>query len=102
MDRRGPLAGSYPAAVALVVATIVHQYRKRRPLMLLEQPATTFPVVGILVALAASAAAFGLMDLSLTALEQRFTPVYAIGGLVVLFAAAAVLAGVATGGACSR
>jgi MFS family permease len=116
------------AGVAVVVAMVVHQYRKRNPLMPVEQLATTFPVVGILVALAASAAAFGLMDLSLTALEQRdpahvgllflpelaaamvtagifgaifrtrFTPLYAIAGLVVLCAAAAVLTGVATGG----
>jgi hypothetical protein len=95
--------------------------------MPVEQLATTFPVVGILVALAASAAAFGLMALSLTALEQRspshvallflpelgaalvtaaifgaifrtrLTPLYATGGLVVLCAGAAVLAAVATG-----
>lgn len=114
--------------LALVVAMVVHQYRKRDPLMPVGQLATTFPVVGILVALAASAAAFGLMDLCLTALEQRdptrvgllflpelaaamltaalfgaifrtrFTPLYAIGGLVVLCASAAVLTGVATGG----
>jgi MFS family permease len=114
--------------VALVVALIVYQYRLRNPLMPVEQLATTFPVVGILVALAASAAAFALMDLSLTALEQRdpthvallflpelgaalvtaaifgtifrtrFTPLYAICGLAVLSAAAAVLTGVATGG----
>jgi MFS family permease len=116
------------AGLAVVVAMIVHQYRKPNPLMPVEQLATTFPVVGILVALAASAGAFGLMDLSLTALEQRdptqvallflpelaaavatagifgaifrtrFTPLYAIGGLVVLCAGAAVLTGVATGG----
>ncbi|HEU5243393.1 MAG TPA: MFS transporter [Gaiellaceae bacterium] len=114
--------------LALVVAMIVHQYRKRNSLMPVEQLATTFPVVGILVALAASAGAFGLMSLSLTALEhrdpaqvgllflpelaaamltaaifgaifrKRFTPLYAMGGLVVLCAAAAVLSGVATGG----
>jgi MFS family permease len=114
--------------LALVIAMIVHQYRERRPLMPVEQLATTFPVVGILVALAASAGAVGLMDLSLTALEQRdptqvgllflpelaaamvtaaifgaifrtrFTPLYSIGGLVVLSVAAAVLSGVATGG----
>jgi hypothetical protein len=96
--------------------------------MPVEQLATTFPVVGILVALAASAGAFGLMDLSLTALAQRdpthvgflflpeliaamatagifgaifrtrFTPVYAVVGLVVLCVAAAVLTGVAAGG----
>jgi MFS family permease len=116
------------AGLALVVAMIVHQYRKRNPLMPVEQLATTFPVVGILVALAASAGAFGLMDLSLTALAQRdpthvgflflpeliaamatagifgaifrtrFTPVYAVVGLVVLCVAAAVLTGVAAGG----
>lgn len=114
--------------LAIVVAMIVHQYRKRNPLMPVEQLATTFPVLGILVALAASAGAFGLMSLSLTALAQRdptqvgllflpelgaamvtaaifgaifrtrFTPLYAIGGLIVLCAAAAVLTGVATGG----
>lgn len=114
--------------LALVVAMIVHQYRERNPLMPVEQLATTFPVVGILVALAASAGAFGMMDLSLAALEQRdptpvgllflpefgaamltaaifgaifrtrLTPLYAIGGLVVLCAAAALLTGVATGG----
>jgi MFS family permease len=114
--------------LALIVAMIVHQYRKRNPLMPVEQLATTFPVVGILVALAASAGAFGLMDLSLTALEHRdpttigllflpelgaamvtaaifgaifrtrLTPLYAIGGLVVLCAGSAVLTEVATGG----
>ena len=57
--------------LALVVAMIAHQYRKSNPLMPVEQLATTFPVVGILVALAASAGAFGLMGLSLTALEHR-------------------------------
>lgn len=116
------------AGLALVLAMIVHQYREQNPLMPVEQLATTFPVVGILVALAASAGAFGLMDLSLTALEQRdpttvgllflpelgaamltaaifgaifrtrLTPLYAIGGLVVLCGGAAVLTGVATGG----
>jgi MFS family permease len=116
------------AGLALILAMIVHQYRKPNPLMPVEQLATTFPVVGILVALAASAGAFGLMDLALTALEEhdptqvgllflpelgaavvtaavfgaifrtRFTPLYAIGGLVVLCIGAAVLTGVATGG----
>jgi predicted MFS family arabinose efflux permease len=119
--------GALFGGLALVVAMIVHQYRKRNPLMPVEQLATTFPVVGILVALAASAGAVGLMDLSLTALEQRdptevgflflpelgaamvtaaifgaifrtrFTPLYAMSGLVVLCVAAAVLTGVATG-----
>jgi MFS family permease len=116
------------AGIAVLVALIVYQYRKENPLMPVEQLATTFPVLGILVALAASAAAFGLMNLSSTALAQRdpehvallflpelgaavltagifgilfrtrFTPVYACGGLVVLCAASAVLTGVAKGG----
>jgi MFS family permease len=116
------------AGLAVIVAMIVHQFRKENPLMPVEQLATTFPVVGILVALAASAAAFGLMDLALTALEShdptrvgllflpelaaamataglfgavfrtRYTPPYAASGLVVLCAASAVLTGVATGG----
>lgn len=114
--------------LAAVIALIVHQYRKRHPLMPVEQLATTFPVVGIVVALTASAAAFGLMALSLTALEHRdpahvgllflpefgaamltaalfgalfrtrYTPLYAMGGLAVLCVAAALLTGVATAG----
>jgi MFS family permease len=128
MQATGLALATLFAGLAVVVAMIVHQYRKRNPLMPVEQLATTFPVLGILVALAASAGAFGLMDLSLTALERRdptqvgllflpelaaavataaifgaifrtrFTPLYAIGGLVVLCVGAAVLTGVATGG----
>jgi hypothetical protein len=96
--------------------------------MPVEQLATTFPIVGILVALTASAAAFGLMALALTALEQRdpthvgllflpefgaalltaaifgalfrtrYTPLYAMGGLAVLCVAAVLFTGVATAG----
>jgi hypothetical protein len=123
-----PALATLFAGLALLVGLIVHQYRKENPLMPVEQLATTFPVVGILVALAASSAAFGLMSLSSTALAQRdpkhvallflpelgaavltagifgllfrtrFTPAYACAGLVVLCAAAAVLTGVARGG----
>jgi MFS family permease len=113
--------------VAAVLVLIVYQYVKENPLIPVEQLATTFPVIGILVALVASASAFGLMDISLTALEQRnpthvallflpelgaavvtaaifgaifrtrLVPVYAITGLAVLSVGAAVLTGVATG-----
>jgi MFS family permease len=116
------------AGLAAVVGLIVHQYRVAEPLMPVRQLATTFPVTGILIALAASASAFGLMDLAQTALAQRspahvavlflpevgaavltaamfgalfrtrFTPLYAASGLVVLAVAAAVLVGVARGG----
>jgi MFS family permease len=114
--------------LALVLALVVSQYRAEDPLIPVKQLATTLPVVGILVALCASAAAFGLMDLTLTARAEaspthtavlflpelgaamltavvfaalfrtRFTPPYAFVGLLVVAAAAAVLSGVALGG----
>ncbi|HZO33768.1 MAG TPA: MFS transporter [Gaiellaceae bacterium] len=116
------------AGIAAVVALLVHQYREQNSLMPVEQLATTFPVFGILIALTASACAFGLMDLTLTAREQadpshtavlflpelgaaivtaalfgllfrtRFTPAYAATGLAVLGAAAALLTRVAQAG----
>jgi hypothetical protein len=114
--------------VALIVVLVVYQYLRKEPLMPVKQIATTFPVVGIVMALTASAAAFGLMDLTLNALAQsspghtavlflpelgasiltaaffgalfrtRFTPVYAFTGMLVLCAAAAVLTRVPQGG----
>jgi hypothetical protein len=58
----------------MVIVLIVHQYRVRRPLMPVKQLATTLPVMGILIALCASASAFGLMDLVLTTLQTTSTP----------------------------
>ncbi|MBO0728941.1 MAG: MFS transporter [Acidimicrobiaceae bacterium] len=60
--------------VALVVVLVTHQYRVREPLMPVEQLATTVPVTGILIALFASASAFGLMVLLLEALQQHHSP----------------------------
>jgi MFS family permease len=60
--------------VALLVALIVYQYRSKQPLMPIKQLATTFPVYGIAIAMAASASAFGLMELVLTALQKKATP----------------------------
>lgn len=116
--------------IALVVALIVSQYRKREPLMPMKALATVFPVTGIIIALSASAASFGLMELALSVLTKstsptsagleflpefgaavltaalfgslfrtRWTPVLAFSGLVVICAAAAVIANIATGGA---
>lgn len=114
--------------LGLVLTLIVSQYRAEDPLIPVQQIATTFPVVGILIALSASAAAFGLMELTLSARAQgdpshtavlflpelgaavltaiafallfrtRFTPPYALAGLLLLCPAAAVLASVAQGG----
>jgi hypothetical protein len=108
----------------MITALVVHQYRARHPLMPVKQLATTLPTWAILVAMCASAAAFGLMELVLTALQgtvspatiavlflpefgaalltavlfcalfrTRFTPLLALGVLVMLTAAAALLAG---------
>lgn len=116
------------AGILMIIVLVAHQYRSRHPLMPVKQLATTFPVSGIIVAMAASSAAFGLMELMLTALKHgspdrtallflpefgaavataalfgwlfrtRFTPLLALSGLLVLTAAAALLTGLAAGG----
>jgi len=118
-----PLIGG----VALIVLLVVHQYQARNPLMPVRQLATTFPVTGFVIVLSASAAAVGLMDLVLTAVQKsnpvhvallflpefaaavvtaalfgllfrtRFIPVLAMSGLTMLTAAAAVLTALTTG-----
>jgi MFS family permease len=118
-----PLAGG----VLLIVLLVVHQYRVKNPLMPVRQLATTFPVTGIVIAMSASAAAVGLMELVLTMLQKsspvhvallflpefgaavvtaalfgalfrtRFIPVLAMSGLAMLTAAAAVLTALTTG-----
>jgi MFS family permease len=62
------------AGVVMLAALLVHQYRARHPLMPVRQLATTFPAFGILIAMAASASAFGLMELVLTTLQKKSTP----------------------------
>lgn len=81
------------AGVAMIVALIVHQYRTRHPLMPVRQVATTFPVSGILAALCASAAAFALMELVLTALQHTLSPVHLALLFLPEFGAAVVTAG---------
>ena len=118
-----PLIGG----VALIVLLVVHQYLAKNPLMPVRQLATTFPVTGVVIVLSASAAAVGLMDLVLTAVQKsspvhvallflpefaaavvtaalfgllfrtRFIPVLAMSGLAMLTAAAAVLTALTTG-----
>jgi MFS family permease len=61
-----PLVGG----TALIGALVVVQYRMRRPLMPVREAATTVPATGIFVALTASAAAFGLMELVLQVLKS--------------------------------
>lgn len=65
-----PLCGGF----ALIVTLVVFQYKAKRPLMPVRAFATTVPVVGITLALFASASGFGLMELVLTALKTASTP----------------------------
>ena len=67
-----PLVGG----IAVVALLDVHQYRLEEPLVPVRQLATTLPVVGILVAICASGAAFGLTALVLTALQGRSSPIH--------------------------
>jgi MFS family permease len=77
LQNEGPVPSALApllAGVAMLAALIVHQYRARRPLMPVRQLATTFPAYGILIAMAASASAFGLMELVLTAVQKNSSP----------------------------
>ena len=113
--------------VALIVALIAYEFLIDDALIPVEQIATTFPAAGLAVAVFASAAAFGLMELTLTALKHaspshvgvlflpelgaavltaaifgalfrtRVTPLYALAGILVLAASGGVLLGVSGG-----
>ncbi|HZU81002.1 MAG TPA: MFS transporter, partial [Acidimicrobiales bacterium] len=85
-----PLVGGF----VLVIALVVHQYRARDPLMPVRAFATTIPVVGITLALFASAAGFGLMELVLTALKTASTPGETALLFLPEFLGAAVVAGI--------
>lgn len=65
-----PLAAGF----ALLVALVVYQYSRRNPLMPVRSAATTVPLTGLFVALSASAAAIGLMEILLQALKTSSTP----------------------------
>ncbi len=62
------------AGVVMLAALLVHQFLVKQPLMPVRQLATTFPAFGIVVAMAASASAIGLMELVLTAVQKKSTP----------------------------
>lgn len=61
------------AGAALLVALVVYEYRAKRPLMPIKKLATTVPATGIVIALTASAASFGLMELVLLGLKTSAT-----------------------------
>jgi predicted MFS family arabinose efflux permease len=112
-----------PLAVGfgLIVALVAYEYTVERPLMPIRSATSAVPLAGLVIALSASAAAFGLMELGIETLAKsnpghtglaflpefvaavavagvfgfvfrtRFTPLLALGGLVALVAAAVVL-----------
>jgi MFS family permease len=89
----GPLI----VGLALIVALVVNQYRKRRPLLTIRSMLTsTVPVAGILVALSAAAASVTATDLTATVLAPRYTPLH-LGLLFLPELAGALLTAVTLG-----
>ncbi|HTU72651.1 MAG TPA: MFS transporter [Trebonia sp.] len=66
----GPLAGG----LFLIFLLFVHQYRARRPLLLIKDLISTFPTAAILVAVCAAAAAQSAIVLTGGVLAKRYTP----------------------------
>ncbi len=58
------------AGFAIIVALVSYEARSKRPLMPVRAAATSVPVTGIYVALMASAASFGIMELVLQSLQK--------------------------------
>lgn len=67
-----PLVGG----AALLVALVISQFLKRRPLMPVRTIATTFPVAGIVIAMTAGAASVAAVDLVQTALQKQPDPAH--------------------------
>jgi MFS family permease len=77
LEDQGPVPSALApliAGVVLLAALLVHQYLAERPLMPVRQLATTFPAVGILIAVTASASAVALMELVFTTVQKTATP----------------------------
>ena len=81
------------AGTALVVLLVAYQYVRRNPLMPVRQASTSMPVMGIFVALTASASAFGAMELLLVVLKTSSTPLDTAYIFLPEFVAAVVVAG---------
>jgi hypothetical protein len=90
VEALAPLA----AGVALIVFLVVYEYRLERPLMPVRQLATTLPVFGVATAMGASAASFGLMELTLGVLRSAGSPRHAAVLFLPEFVAALVAAAV--------
>lgn len=64
------------AGAGMIVILVVDQYLIRNPLMPVRQVATTFPVVGIIVAMSAGAASVAAIELAETALQHQSDPIH--------------------------
>ncbi len=81
------------AGFAMIVLLVVVEYRMRNPLMPVRAAATTLPVMGIFIALTASASAFGIMELLLESLKTSSTPTETALYFLPEFFAAVLVAG---------
>jgi MFS family permease len=60
--------------VALIIALVIHEYVVSDPLMPVRKLASTIPIAGITIAMAAGAASVAAIDLTETALATRGSP----------------------------
>jgi MFS family permease len=67
-----PLAAGF----AMIVVLLVHQYRSRRPLLIVRPLASTLPVAGIATAVCAAAASVSAIALTGAVLEDRYSPLH--------------------------
>jgi MFS family permease len=67
-----PLVGG----LTLIVILLIHQYRAKRPLLLVRGLVSTIPVAGIAMAICAAAASVSAIVLTGAALQGRFSPVH--------------------------
>ncbi len=82
------------AGFAALVALVVYQAASRNPLMPVRSASTSVPLSGLCIALSASAAAFGMMELALEALKSSGTPGQVALVFLPEFGGAIVVAGV--------
>lgn len=80
------------AGAVLIIVMVVHQHQSDRPLMPVEVATTSMPVTGIFIALMASSAGFGIMELLLQSLQQDSTPIHTALLFLPEFAAAILIA----------
>jgi len=69
------------SGIALIVGLVLEQYHSKRPLMPLRELTSTFPVVGIIVAITAGASSVAIIELVEAALSAKGTSPGHVGAL---------------------